>query len=116
MNTASPLILASSSIRTISSDKLQRTFSIPGMQRNLIGLFDDGTEKDNVNLFESEKEHFKKSLRFMNCQSLNDERTIEFHQRWKQESDVFDESRQIWIDKYIDPIKDDMFIPRDDAQ
>ena len=114
MNKA-PFIL-SSSIRTISSDKLQRTISIPRMQRKLIELFEDGTEKDNkVSLF-GDDSAFKESLRYMHCQSLNDERTIKFHQGWKQEDDVFDEKRQIWISKYIDPINDDMFIPRDDAQ
>ena len=28
---------------------------------------------------------------------------------------LFDEKRQIWIDRFVDTINDDMFIPRDDA-
>lgn len=114
MNKA-PFIL-SSSIRTIASDKLQRTISLKRMQRKLNELFDGGTEKNNpISLFDDDNA-VKLSLRYMGCQALNDERTIAFNQRWKQKDDVFDEKRQIWIDKYIDPINDDMFIPRDDAQ
>lgn len=114
MNKA-PFIL-SSSIRTIASDKLQRTISIPKMQRKLNELFDDRTGKDsNISLFGSDDD-VKESLRYMHCQDLNDERTIAFNQGWKQSDDVFDEKRQIWISGTIDPINDDMFIPRDDAQ
>ena len=53
--------------------------------------------------------------RYYNCQSLNDERTIKFNQGWKQEDDVFDEKLQIWISKFIDTEKDNMFVPRVDA-
>ena len=114
MNKA-PFIL-SSSIRTISSDKLQRTISIPRMQRKLIELFEDGTEKDNkVSLF-GDDSAFKESLRYMHCQSLNDERTIKFHQGWKQDGYVFNEKLQIWIDGSIDVEKDNLFVPRVDAQ
>ena len=113
MNKA-PFIL-SSSIRTIASNKLFSTISIPRMQRKLIELFDDGTENDKVSLLDDDG-GVKKSLRYIHCKSLNDARTIAFNQGWKQANDVFDEKRQIWIDEFIDPINDDMFIPRDDAQ
>ena len=114
MNNA-PLSL-SSSIRTISSAKLLRTISIPRMQRKLNELFEDETEKENKASLFGDDDAVNQSLKFMHCNSLNDERTIKFHQGWKQKDDVFDEKRQIWISKYIDPINDDMFIPRDDSQ
>ena len=108
MNNA-PLSL-SSSIRTISSDKLLRTISIPRM------LFVDRTKKENPLFSDDDKEQLDKVLKFNHCLSLNDERTIAFNQGWKQEDDVFDESRQIWISGHINPIEDDVFIPRDDVQ
>lgn len=114
MNKA-PFIL-SSSIRTIASDKLLRTISIPRMQRKLNELFEDETEKENKASLFGDDDAVNQSLKFMHCNSLNDERTIKFHQGWKQESDVFDEKRQIWISEHIDPIEDDLFIPRDDSQ
>lgn len=106
----------SESIRTIASDKLQRNISLKRMQRKLNELFVDWKTKENQrNLFESD-DGIRKVMKYNKCNSLNDERTIKFHQSWKQESDVFDETRQIWIDRNIDPIEDDLFIPRDDAQ
>lgn len=114
MNNA-PLSL-SSSIRTISSDKLLRTISIPRMQRKLIELFVDRTKKENPLFSDDDKEQLDKVLKFNHCLSLNDERTIAFNQGWKQEDDVFDEKRQIWISGHINPIEDDVFIPRDDVQ
>lgn len=116
MNKA-PLSL-SLSIRTIASDKLQRNISLKRMQRKLNELFLDWYAKDigdSDNVFGDGKDVLESS-RYYHCQCLNDERTIEFNQSWKQESDVFDEKRQIWISNFIDPINDDLFIPRDDAQ
>ena len=80
----------------------------------MIDLFDDRTKKNN-SMFINGDDAFE-SLKFTHCQSLNDKSTIKFHQRFKQENDVFDESRGIWISEHIDPINDDLFIPRDDAQ
>ena len=54
--------------------------------------------------------------RYYNCQSLNDERMIKFHQGWKQDGYVFNEKLQIWIDGSIDVEKDNLFVPRVDAQ
>ena len=104
------------SIRTISSDKLQRTISISRMKRKLIELFVDRTKTESPLFSNDDKEEIKQVLKFNNCLSLNDERTIAFNQGWKQEDDVFDESRQIWISGHINPIEDDVFIPRDDVQ
>ena len=111
-----PGVDVASEIRTNIGENLVRKISLAKMHYHLMDLFQDRTKVDtHVNLLEDD-DGIKKTLRYMHCQSLNDERTIEFHQSFKQESDVFDEKRQIWIDKYIDPINDDMFIPRDDAQ
>lgn len=107
--------LLSSNIRTIASDKLLAKIPLTTMQRTLIDLFMDRTKRNQVNLFDN-KDDFKRVMKYNHCLHLNDERTIAFNQNWKQEDDVFDESRQIWIDRFIDPINDDMFIPRDDAQ
>jgi len=112
MNKAS---LLASSIRTNCAERLLGTISIPRMHNRLMDLFVDRTAIE-TSLFESSKERILKNLSYSHCLSLNDERKIKFHQSWKQESYVFDEKRQIWIDKSIDPINDDMFIPRDDAQ
>ena len=110
------LLVLSESIRSMASDKLLRNISLKRMQRKLNELFDNGTEKKgDVSLF-GDDDAVKESLRYMHCHSLNDERTIEFNQNWKQADDVFDEKRQIWIDRFIDTEKDDLFIPRDDAQ
>lgn len=105
----------SSSIRTNSSDKLSRKISFVKMHNSLIDLFIDRTAIDtSLNLF-GDKEAILETMRYNNCKHLNDDRTIEFNQSWKQEDDVFDEDRQIWIDRYIDVERDDMFVPRDDA-
>ncbi|MBR2651744.1 hypothetical protein IKD48_03055 [bacterium] len=113
MNKA-PLSL-SSSIRTNSSDKLLRTISLPGMYTELIDLFVDRTAKDtSINGFAND-EKINEFLKYSHCLSLNDERTIKFNQGWKQEDDVFDEKLQIWISKFIDTEKDNMFVPRVDA-
>ena len=113
MNKA-PFVL-SSLIRTIASDKLQKNVSLSRMQRKLIELFVDWNKKENsTNLFEKD-DGIKRVMKYNNCESLNDERTIKFNQRFKQTGDVFDETRQIWISEFVDPIEDDMFMSRDDA-
>ncbi len=104
----------SESIRTTSSDKLLRTISLNKMHNSLIDLFSDRTAIDNDN--GTNDEDVFKVLRYSDCLSLNDESTIKFHQSQHQQSDVFDEQRQIWIDEHINPIEDDLFIPRSDAQ
>lgn len=104
-----------STIRTSCAEMLARKRSIKRMQNSLIELFVDRTKDDKpVNLFDNNK--IKQTLRYSHCKSLNDKRTIDFNQSFKQEDDVFDEDRQIWISSYMDPVKDDLFIPRDDAQ
>ena len=104
------------SIRTISAGKLQRNISLSRMHHTLIDLFVDRTAIDTTLAGFVNDEDVLETLRYMNCLSLNDERTIKFHQSWKQDSYVFDEKRQIWIDGIVDAEKDDMFIPRDDVQ
>ena len=114
MNKA-PLFL-SESIRTNSSDKLTRNFSLNKIYNSLIDLFIDRTAiNTSYNLFETNKDEIEKSMRYNHCNRINDARRIEFGNNFKQESDVFDEKRQIWIDKHIDVERDDLFIPRDDA-
>lgn len=106
----------SKSIRTIASDKLLRTLSLTKMQRSLNELFVDWNTKDNPRTLFEDNDGVMKVMQYNHCQTLNDERTIAFHQSWKQADDVFDEKRQIWISAHIDAEKDDMFIPRSDAQ
>ena len=106
----------SSSIRTNCSEVLSRIVSLDEMHNSLIVLFVDRTNVDTSLARLMDDESLNKSMQYSRCKSLNDERTIKFNQSCKQESDVFDETRQIWIDEFIDPINDDMFIPRDDAQ
>lgn len=110
------MIALASEIRTNVGDKLSRNVSLVNMHNSLSELFVDRTSIDTSLRRYFDDGAMKKSMQFSHCQSLNDERTIKFHQSCKQEDDVFDETRQIWIDKFIDPIKDDLFIPRDDAQ
>lgn len=103
-----------SQIRTNTGAKLLRKISLDIMENSLIGLFIDRTNDDTSlrNCFNDDK--MMEILKCGDCLSLNDERTIKFHQNWKQDSYVFDESRQIWYDSNINPITDDLFIPRDD--
>ena len=110
------LLVLSESIRTMASDKLLKNVSLNRIHNCLIDLFLDRTVNDTpINLLDNE-DGVKKTLRFIHCQNLNDEKVIKFNQNWKQADDVFDEKRQIWIDRFIDTEKDDLFIPRDDAQ
>ena len=104
-------------IRTNTSDNLLRNISLARMKRKLVNLFVDWNAKDvddSDNIFGAD-DGIIKTMKYNNCLSLNDENTIEFHQSFKQDNDVFDEKRQIWIDRFVDTINDDMFIPRDDA-
>jgi len=108
------VVSVASNIRTIASDKLLKNVSLKRMHISLIDLFVDRTAIDSeINLIGNDK--MLENLRYMHCQSLNDERTIAFHQGWKQADDVFDEQRQIWIPNTVDVEKDNMFIPRADA-
>lgn len=92
--------LLSTAIRTNCAERLLRTISIPRMHNSLSELFVDSI-KNETSLFESKKEHFMMVMKYNNCLHLNDERTFEFNQRFKQSYDVYD---------------DNLFIPRDDAQ
>ena len=42
-------------------------------------------------------------------------KTVKFQQSFKQDSDVFDEKRQIWFSCTVDLVEDDLFIPKDDV-
>ena len=104
----------SSSIRTNTGAKLLKEISLDKMHNNLMGLFVDKTKNETrINLFDNDE--VKKTLAYSHCKSLNDKRTIDFHQSTKQEYYVFNEKRKIWISRYIDSEKDDLFIPRDDV-
>lgn len=102
-----------SQIRTNTGAKLLRKISLDRIQNSLMELFEDRT-KQKTNLF-ADEDGIRKVLRYSNCLHLNDARTIEFGNSFKQANDVFDEKRQIWIDRFIDTEKDDLFIPRDDS-
>ena len=108
------IVGVASQIRTNTGAKLLRKISLDRMENSLMDLFVDRTKQDTVNRLNSE-DGIRKVLKYSHCQRLNDARRIEFGNSFKQADDVFDEKRQIWIDKYIDPIKDDLFIPRDDS-
>ena len=101
-----------SQIRTNTGAKLLREISLKTMKRKLIDLFKDRTSDKPVNLFNDDK--IRKVMQYKRCKSLNDKRKIEFHQSCIQDSDVFDESKQIWIPNSVNPINDDLFIPRND--
>lgn len=110
------MIALASEIRTRTGERLSRKISLVKMHYSLIDLFVDRTEVDTSFRRFMNEDNFKRTMQFSNCQYLNDERTINFHQGLKQDDDVFLESKQIWIPSSVDPIKDDLFIPRDDAQ
>ena len=103
-----------SQIRTNTGAKLLRDISLDRMQNSLLDLFMDRNKQDKVNLL-ADEDGIRKVMRYSNCLHLNDARTIEFCNSFKQADDVFDEKRQIWIDRFIDTEKDDLFIPRDDS-
>ena len=110
------MIALASEIRTRTGERLLRKISLVKMHYSLIDLFVDRTDIDTSLRRLFDKDGIDKAMQFSNCQYLNDERTINFHQGLKQDGDVFLESKQIWIPSSVDPIKDDLFIPRDDAQ
>ena len=110
------MIALASEIRKSVGDKLSRNISLLKMHNSLSELFVDRTSIDTSLARFFNDDTLEQSMKFHHCQCLNDERTIKFHQSLKQDDDVFLESKQIWIPKTIDPIKDDLFIPRDDAQ
>ena len=103
----------SDNIRTNCAERLTRKISLDRIQNSLIDLFMDRTKQDTHDNFADEDE-LRKVMQYSNCLHLNDARTIEFGNSFKQADDVFDEKRQIWIDRFIDTEKDDLFIPRDD--
>ena len=100
-----------SQIRTHTGAKLLRNVSLKTMKRKLIDLFKDRSD-ESVNLFDNGR--IRKVMQYKHCKTLNDKRKIEFNQSCKQDSFVFDESRQIWYDSNVDPITDDLFIANDD--
>lgn len=106
----------SENIRTNTGARLLRKISMVRMHNSLIELFVDRTAIDTSLSGHFNKDKIRKNLKYGYCLSLNDKKTIKFHNSCKQDFYVFDESRQIWYDSKIDPITDDLFISRDDAQ
>lgn len=109
------MLLINSKIRTKCADELQRTISLKSMQNCLMDLFCDRTKIETSLRRFFDEDNIKNTPRWYNCLSMNDERTIKFHQGFKQQNYVFNEDKQIWIDPFVDPIEHDYFIPRDDA-
>ena len=97
-----------SEIRLKVKDKLANTSNT-----NLLDLFVDRTSIDTS--FRRFMGVNKDNPRYDNCLCLNDEKTIKFHQSLKQDNDVYDEKRQIWVGGTVDLVEDDLFIPRDDV-
>lgn len=96
MNTGIDL---SSSIRTNCSEVLSRKTSLVKMHYSLIDLFVDRTEIDTTLRRFFNDESMKKSMQYSRCKRLNDDND-------SYSCDIHD----------VDSIKDDLFIPRDDAQ
>ena len=97
------MISLASEIRINVSERLSRN-----VHDKLLELFVDRTSIDtSFRRFMN-----KDKLPYYNCKSLNDEKTIEFHQKTRQMHDVFDDERQIWISSDINPSEHDYFIPR----
>lgn len=103
-----------SQIRTNTGARLLRKISLAKMHNSLFDLFVDRTAIATSFKSPFNKDKIIKNLKYRHCLCLNDKRTIEYHKSCKQDFYVFDESRQIWYDSKINPIKDDLFIPRDD--
>lgn len=101
-------------IRTNCAEKLTRTISLKRMNNSLMELFMDKTKQNTVNKLNSDG--IRKVLKYKHCKRLNDTRRIEFGNSCKQDGDVFDETRQIWISPNIDIEKDDLFIPNGDVE
>ena len=109
------IVGVASQIRTNTGAKLLRKISLDRMKRKLNEFFVDwNNDNNNSNSVFGDADGIRKVMRYSNCLHLNDARTIEFCNSFKQADDVFDEKRQIWIDRFIDTEKDDLFIPRDD--
>lgn len=87
----------SSSIRTNCSEVLSRKISLVKMHHSLIDLFVDRTKIDTSLRRFMDDESLNKSMQYSRCHSLNDD-------------------SYSWDFDGIDPIKDNLFIPRDDAQ
>lgn len=102
-------------IRTRASERLSTRTSISPVKlhRNIMKLFIDRTSIETS--FRRLMGKNKDTPRYKHCLCLNDEKTIEFNQRLRQDNDVFDEKRQIWISDYVNVIEDDLFIPREDS-
>lgn len=101
------MISVASEIRLKVKDKLANTPTT-----NLLNLFVDRTSIDTS--FRRFMGVNNDNPRYDHCLCLNDEKTIKFNQNLKQDSDVFDEKRQIWVGGTVDLVEDDLFIPRDD--
>ena len=110
------MLVLSENIRTSTSSKLLRNISLESMHNSLVGLFVDRSKIDTTLARYFNEDAIKETLRYSNCLSLNDERTIAFHQNCRQSNYVFDEKRQIWVDGGVDTEKDDLFIPSGDAK
>ena len=119
-----------SNIRITVCERLSRNISLAKIQDNLLKLFVDRINVDSSSLGRFVDVEFEDRiyldgddinddkitiLDYNDCLCLNDESTIEFNQKFKQADDVFDEKRQIWIDRFVDTEKNDLFIPRDDG-
>ena len=102
------MISVASQIRIKVKERLANT-----LDTNLLDLFVDRRSIDtSFRRFMGKNED---TPRYRHCLCLNDEKTIKFHQSFKQDSDVFDEKRQIWVSAYVNLVEDDLFIPRDDV-
>ena len=101
------MISVASQIRIKVKDRLANT-----LDTNLLDLFIDRTSIDTS--FGRFMGKNKDNQRYDHCLCLNNEKTIKFHQSFKQDNDVFDEKRQIWVSATVDLVKDNLFIPRDD--
>lgn len=109
------MIELASRIRTRTSEKLSTKTNISPVKlhRNIMNMFIDRTSIETS--FRRFMGKNKDTLRYDYCKCLNDKETIQFQQSYKQDGDVFDEKRQIWVSGYVDLVEDDLFIPRDDA-
>ena len=101
------MISLASEIRINVSERLSRN-----VHDKLLELFVDRTSIDTS--FRRLMGKNEDTPRYDHCLYLNDEKTIKFHQSFKQDSDIFDEKRQIWVSDSVDLVEDDLFIPRDD--
>lgn len=105
-----PFIL-SSSIRTSSSDKLLRTFSITRMYNSLTGLFTDRTKIDtSLRRFIKVKDNYIEHKKFNDCLHLNDERTIEWDKNMANKI-----SGGVLVNKLELNPQNNMFIPFEDG-